>query len=110
MLPEMGGNPGPPAQTATQTRFSADGFWWWDGSQWRPAMSEDRLWRWTGSTWEPARPGGSASSSGGTLWVVIGAVVVVVILVGVIAAAVLYFAGPDISNVFSNLVTAPSSP
>ena len=73
-------------------------------------ISEDRLWRWTGSTWEPARPGGSASTSGGTVWIVIGVLVGVVILVGAIAAAVLYFAGPDISNVFSNLVTTPSSP
>src|ERR1700676_4634392 len=100
-------------QTSTQTRFSADGFWWWDGAQWRPAMSEDRLWRWTGSTWEPARTSGSAapgSPSGGTFWIAVGGRVAIVILVGVLAAAILYFAGPQISNVFSNLVTTPSSP
>src|ERR1700686_1684260 len=108
MLPAMGANPAPPAQITSQTRLSADGFWWWDGSQWRPAMSENRLWRWTGSTWEPARPGGSASSSGGALWIVIGVLVGIVILVGAIAAAVLYFAGSDISNFFSNLVRNPT--
>jgi hypothetical protein len=110
MLPAMGGSPGLPAQTSPQTRFSADGFWWWDGSQWRPAMSEDRLWRWTGSTWEPARPGSSGPGSGGTLWIVIAVLVGIVILAGVIAALILYFAGPQISNVFSNLVMSPSSP
>ena len=45
------GDPGTPAPGAAQTRFSADGFWWWDGAQWRPALSEDRLWRWNGQTW-----------------------------------------------------------
>lgn len=110
MLQAMGGSPGPPAQSSTQTRFSADGFWWWDGSQWRPATSEDRLWRWTGSTWEPARPGGSTSGSGGTLWIVIAVLVGLVILVGVISAAVLYFAGAEIANTFSNLVMTPSAP
>jgi hypothetical protein len=106
----MGGNPGSAAPASLQTRFSADGFWWWDGAQWRPAMSEDRLWRWTGSTWEPAQPGGSASTSGGTLWIVIAVLVGIVILVGVIAAGILYFAGAQIVNTFSNLVMTPSSP
>ena len=73
-------------------------------------MSEDRLWRWTGSTWEPAPPGDFASGSGGTLWIVIAVLVGIVILVGVIAAVLLYFAGPQIANVFSNLVATPRSP
>ncbi|MHB8612446.1 MAG: hypothetical protein ACYDAL_08465 [Candidatus Dormibacteraceae bacterium] len=73
-------------------------------------MSDDRLWRWTGSTWEAARPGGSASGSGGTPGIVIAALVGFVILVGVIAAAVLYFAGAQIVDAFSNLVVTPSSP
>jgi hypothetical protein len=34
----------------------------------------------------------------------------IVILVAVAAFAVIYYAGPDVSNVFSNLVTGPSSP
>ena len=97
-------------QTSTQTRFSADGFWWWDGSQWRPAMSEDRLWRWTGSTWEPARTGGSASSSGGSIGILIAILLGIFILAGVITAAVIYFAGAQIANTFSNLVMTPSSP
>jgi hypothetical protein len=110
MLPAVGGKPGPAAPTSPQARFSADGFWLWDGSQWRPAMSEDRLWRWTGSTWEPARPGGSAPGSGGVVGIVIAVLVGTLIPVGVIAVAVLYFAGPEIANTFSNLVTSPSTP
>jgi hypothetical protein len=109
MLPAMGGNPAPPAQTTSQTRFSADGFWWWDGSQWRPAMSEDRLWRWSGSTWEPARTAGG-SGSGASLGIMIGVLAGILVLVAAITFAVIYFAGPDISNVFSNLVATPSSP
>jgi hypothetical protein len=109
MLQAMGEIPGSPAQTLPQTRFSADGFWWWDGSQWRPAMSEDRLWRWTGSTWEPARPG-SGSGSGGSLGILIGVLAGILVLMAAITFAVIYFAGPDISNVFSNLVTTHSSP
>jgi hypothetical protein len=73
-------------------------------------MSEDRRWRWTGSTWEPARAGSSGSGFGGKLWIVIAVLVGIVIIVGVIAALILYFAGPQISNVFSNLVISPSNP
>jgi hypothetical protein len=54
------GDPGAPARVAHQTRFSADGFWWWDGAEWRPALSQDRLWRWNGNSWDPARQAGAA--------------------------------------------------
>lgn len=37
------------------TRYSDDGQWWWDGTEWRPAISPDRLWRWTGYGWVPAQ-------------------------------------------------------
>jgi hypothetical protein len=34
----------------------------------------------------------------------------IVILASVIASLILYFAGPQVSNVFSNLVISPSNP
>ena len=73
-------------------------------------MSEDRLWRWTGSTWEPARSGSSGSGSSGSLGIMIGVLAGILVLMAAITVAVIYFAGPAISNVFSNLVTTPSSP
>jgi len=33
------------------TKFSDDGKYFWDGGEWRPAVSEDGAWRWTGSGW-----------------------------------------------------------
>src|SRR5713226_4433997 len=56
--------PVPGAQTGQGSRFSPDGFWWWDGAGWRPAYSQDRLWRWDGQAWVPAA-GGAAPRSGG---------------------------------------------
>jgi hypothetical protein len=107
-------DPGAAPQASVQTRFSADGFWWWDGAQWRPAYSQDRLWRWTGQAWEPtARPSpvpGSGSGAGGAAGIVVGMVLGTIVLVGLMALAIIYFAGPQISNVFSNLVGTPNSP
>lgn len=34
-----------------QTRISADGHWWWNGSEWVAATTDDGLWRWNGSEW-----------------------------------------------------------
>ena len=33
--------------------MSPDGQWWWDGTQWRTAVSDDGRWRWTGTAWTP---------------------------------------------------------
>ena len=52
----MAVNPGESAPAAPQTRFSADGFWWWDGAEWKPAISPDSLWRWNGTGWVAAPP------------------------------------------------------
>jgi hypothetical protein len=35
-------------------QFSADGQWFWDGTEWRPAYSPDRAWRWDGRQWVAA--------------------------------------------------------
>jgi len=111
MLPAMEGVPGIPAPAPAQTRFSADGFWWWDGAQWQPAYSQDRLWRWTGQSWEPARGSATGGSGGGSaLGLILGLTVGVVILVAAIVVAVIYFAGPQISNIYSNLTVTPTTP
>ena len=32
-------------------QLSADGNWWWNGSQWVPTLSADGTWRWDGKSW-----------------------------------------------------------
>jgi hypothetical protein len=113
MLQAMAEPPAASRPAAQQTRYSADGFWWWDGAQWRPAYSQDQLWRWTGQAWEPAQPSaapGSGSGAGGAVGIVVGMVLGTILLVGLMALAIIYFAGPQISNVFSNLLGTPNSP
>ena len=39
-------------------QFSSDGNWWWDGTQWRSAISPDGYYRWNGTAWVAARPAG----------------------------------------------------
>jgi Flp pilus assembly pilin Flp len=110
----MGGDPRTPAPATAQTRFSADGFWWWDGAEWRPALSQDRLWRWNGQAWEPARLAAAPTSRGGGAGVAIGITVAiflgVVAFVSLITVVILYTMGGQISNVFSNVAAALSSP
>ena len=109
MVGPMGGPPPP----APLTRFSADGFWWWDGAEWRAALSPDGLWRWTGAGWVPARPpavGGSTSSAVGLTIGLIAAFGGVLVLVAIVVAAILYTMGDQISNVFSNVAAALQSP
>jgi Flp pilus assembly pilin Flp len=110
----MGGDPGAPPPAAGQTRFSADGFWWWDGAQWRPAYSQDRLWHWNGQAWEPARPTSPARSSGAGVGAAIGITVAIfagiVVLVSAVVVVILYTMGDQIANVFSNVVAALASP
>jgi hypothetical protein len=105
----MAGDPGAPAPGPAQTRFSADGFWWWDGAQWRPALSEDRLWRWNGQTWEPARLGAAPASRAG-VGAAVGITVVafagVLVLVSLLVVVILLTMGNQIANVFSNVVAA----
>jgi hypothetical protein len=108
------GDPGAPPAPA-QTRFSADGFWWWDGSEWKPALSPDRLWRWNGKSWEPAARGGVPGPQGGpgagaAIGITVAILLGIVVLVGLITAVILYTMGTQIANVFSNVVAALSTP
>jgi Flp pilus assembly pilin Flp len=109
MLQGMGGDPGTPATPPAQTRFSADGFWWWDGSAWKPAYSEDRLWHWNGQAWEPARPAATRSSGGGAgaaIGITVAIFVAIVGLVAIFAIVVLATMGNQIGNVFENVAAA----
>ena len=87
--------------------------WWWDGSQWRPALSPDGFWRWDGRAWVPARPVAQPRTGGGAGTAVAITVVVfvaVLVLVTILTVVVLLSMGNQIANVFSNVAGALSSP
>ena len=89
------------------THFSADGFWWWDGAEWRPAFSQDRLWRWTGQGWVPARPANSGGSQAIGLTIgLVAAFFGILVLVSAVVVVILLTMGNQIANVFSNVVAA----
>ena len=105
----MVGDPGGSRVSAPQTRFSADGFWWWDGSSWKPALSQDRLWRWNGQGWEPNRSvtaPGSGSGAGLAIGLTVLAFVGVLVVVSILVIVVLLTMGNQIANVFSNVAAA----
>ena len=107
------GDPNAPTQRPAQTRFSADGFWWWDGAEWRPAISQDRLWRWNGQSWEPARLGAAPagrSAAGAAIGITIAIFLGVIVLVSLVTVVILLTMGGQISNVFSNVAAALNSP
>jgi Flp pilus assembly pilin Flp len=105
------GDPNAPTPAHPQTRFSADGFWW-DGAEWRPAVSQDKLWRWNGQSWEPARPVGPAGreGAGAAIGITLAIFFGVIVLVSLVTVVILYSMGGQISNVFSNVAAALSSP
>ncbi|HEY8816332.1 MAG TPA: hypothetical protein VIP57_14660 [Candidatus Dormibacteraeota bacterium] len=103
MVGPQGGST-PPTPLA---RFSADGFWWWDGAEWKPALSQDGLWRWTGTGWVPAKPAGAGGGGTPAVGVTIGLVagfLGVLVVVALVVGAILYAEGDQISTVFSNVV------
>ncbi len=114
MLQGMAGDPGAPPPATTRTRFSADGFWWWDGAQWRPAYSQDRLWHWNGQAWEPAHPAPTTRSAGGgagaAIAITVAIFATIVVLVSAVVVVILLTMGNQIANVFANVVAALASP
>jgi hypothetical protein len=100
------------APSTPQTRFSADGLWWWNGAEWKPSVSPDRLWRWNGHEWEPAAPGSATKGSG--IGLAIGLTVAmfvgVLVLVAIITAVIVLTLGDQISNVYRNVMGALNSP
>jgi hypothetical protein len=106
----MGANPPGPASPNRPASFSPDGFWWWDGTQWRSAISADGRWRWNGTAWEPHHTGAPAKAGGGGATTAILITVLafggILVLVGILVAASLYAMGDQISNVFSNVIAA----
>ena len=93
---------------APQARFSADWAWWWDGSEWKPAISPDRLWRWDGQRWVPAvaGPGRSGAGVGAGIAITVMIFVGVLVFVSIIVVVVLLTMGGQIANLFSNVVAA----
>ncbi len=99
------------ASAPSHTKFSDDGFWWWDGASWKPAVSPDRLWRWNGQAWLPAaHAGGPAAPTGGNVGmavcITVGVFVLVLILVSILVTVILLTMGTQIANVFSNVTAA----
>jgi Flp pilus assembly pilin Flp len=100
-----------PGGQPPQTRFSADGLWWWDGTEWKPAISPDRHWRWNGQGWVPATPaGGGAGGAGLAIGLTVLAFVGVLFLVAVVVIVILLTIGNQLANVFSNVAAALGSP
>src|SRR5579864_5350935 len=93
-----------------QTRFSADGLWWWDGAEWKPAVSADRLWRWNGHDWEPAPGSGTKGSGIGlAIGLTVAMFVGVLVVVAIITAVIVLTLGDQIANVYSNVFGALNS-
>ncbi|HLQ62971.1 MAG TPA: hypothetical protein VK131_14015 [Candidatus Acidoferrales bacterium] len=102
-------------QTAA-TRYSPDGRWWWDGTEWRPALSPDGLWRWDGERWVPAQappvvtPARGGGGAAGLTLGILGGCAVLLALVAIVVVVLMLTMGGQIQNVFSNVTVALQSP
>jgi len=70
------------------TTFSPDGYWWWDGAGWKPALSSDGSWRWTGRAWVAAgaaQPTRRGLSTGALVGLVAGVTAIVLVVVAVMS-------------------------
>ena len=103
-------DPGQAPAAPPQTRFSIDGFWWWNGAEWKPAVSPDRLWQWNGQAWVPRARAASGSSAGAGVAITVAVFAGVLVLVSIFTVVVLLTMGGQIANVFSNVVAALSTP
>jgi hypothetical protein len=85
--------------------------WWWDGAQWRPAISPDGRWRWDGRTWVPAAVMAGPGGGGGGMAALIAILAFggILLFVSFITVVVLLTMGEQIKNVFSNVVAALGS-
>lgn len=86
--------------------------WWWDGTQWKSAISPDRRWRWNGQSWVPnqgVRPAGGGGAAAAVLVTVL-AFGGVLVLVSLVVIVILLTMGNQIVNVLSNVTAALSSP
>jgi hypothetical protein len=117
-VPRPAAEPTPASQPAAAVpagqpgRFSADGFWWWDGANWRPAYSQDRLWRWTGQTWVPSAgpPTRAGGGAGLAIGLGLGLFLLIVVAVAVVVVVILGTMGNQFLNIFSNVAAALGSP
>jgi len=86
--------------------------WWWDGTQWRPAVSPDGFWRWDGRSWVPARGVAPTTGGGGTGTALIVTILAgggILLLVVLFTMLMLYEMGSQMTNVFSNVAAALAS-
>jgi hypothetical protein len=99
----MDRNQGESQRMAAPTQFSADGFWWWDGAEWRPAISPDRLWRWNGSGWVPAQAR-ARRSNGLAIGLIVAVFAVVLVLAAVVTVVVVLLLAGNLGGASSALI------